>query len=323
MKAWTFDRYGSPDVLRLEDVPDPAPGPGEVLVDIRAAALNPYDWRILGSDPLVARVSLGLRRPRAGAILGADLTGEVVALGDGVTDLAVGDRVLGEVELGACAQRAVASADRLVVVPDGVTDIQAAAVPMAGQTAWKAVHAVGRVGAGDRVLVNGASGGVGTFAVQLAVAAGATVTGVCSGRNAELVRSLGAAAVVDYTATDFTEERTEYDVLIDTKGTHPLRRFLRTLVPDGRLVLVGGGGGKLLGPATQVLLGVLANHLQRRTIGVVGWKPNAADLAAVIGLVADGTVSPVIDRVVPLADVPDALRYLRLGHARGKVVIEV
>ncbi|WP_030176916.1 NAD(P)-dependent alcohol dehydrogenase [Spirillospora albida] len=323
MKAWTWARYGPPEVLTLQDVAEPAVGPDEVLVRVRAASVNPYDWRHLRADPHLVRMSAGLRRPRAGLILGADLAGVVERAGADVTGFRPGDEVFGEVALGAFAEAVAVPQDRLAVKPAGVPFERAGAVSMAAHTALQGLRDEGRLQPGQRVLINGASGGIGTFAVQIAKALGAEVTAVCSARNAELVRSLGADDVVDYTREDFTDRRGRYDLLMDIVGNRSLRGLRRPLAPGGTLVLVGGiaARGRLLGPMGQVLRGALATRFAGHRITTVRWKPNAGDLRYLAGLMETGTITPVIDRTYPFADVPEALRYVERKHARGKVAI--
>ncbi|MGH3390306.1 MAG: NAD(P)-dependent alcohol dehydrogenase [Actinomadura sp.] len=323
MKAWTWDRYGSPDVLTLRDMDEPEIARDEVLVRMRAASVNPYDWRHVRADPHLVRMSAGLRRPKAGLILGADLAGVVERVGDDVTGLRPGDEVFGEVPLGAFAEAVGVSQETLAVKPTDLPFERAAAVSMAAQTALQGLRDAGRISAGQRVLINGASGGIGTFAVQLAKALGAEVTGVCSTRNLELVRSLGADDTVDYTREDFTERSPRYDLLMDIVGNRSLADLRRVLKPHGTLVLVGGiaAGGRLLGPMAQVLRGALASHIVSHRIVSVRWKPNARDLRFLAGLIEAEKVVPVIDRTYPFVEVPEALRYLEQRHARGKVVI--
>ncbi|TMR07340.1 NAD(P)-dependent alcohol dehydrogenase [Actinomadura soli] len=324
MKAWSWDRYGPPDVLALKDVGEPAIARDEVLVRVRAASVNPYDWRHVGADPKLVRLSVGLRRPKPGLVPGADLAGVVERVGDEVTGLRAGDEVFGEVRLGSFAEMVAVPQNRLAVKPARLTFEQAASVSMAAHTALQALRDVGRIAAGQRVLVNGASGGIGTFAVQLARTFGAEVTGVCSTRNVELVRSLGADDVVDYTRADFTARKGGYDLLIDIVGDRSLARLRRPLTSRGTLVIVGGiasGRGRLLGPAAQVFRGALASPFVRQRIGTVHWKPNSADLRLLAGLMEDGRLTPVIDRTYPFDQIPEALRYIERGHARGKVAI--
>jgi NADPH:quinone reductase-like Zn-dependent oxidoreductase len=323
MKAWTWDRYGSPDVMTLRDFDEPDIAPDEVLVRVRAASVNPYDWRHLRADPQLARLSAGLRRPKAGWILGADLAGVVERVGDEVTGFHPGDEVFGEVTRGAFAEAVAVPQNRLAIKPAALSFEQAAVVSMAAHTALQGLRDVGRLSAGRRVLVNGAAGGIGTFAVQLAKALGAEVTGVCSTRNLELVRSLGADDVVDYTREDFTRQDQRYDLVMDIAGNRSLAEYRRVLTPRGTLVIVGGvtARGGLLGPARQILRGALVNPFVSQRIASVSWKPNAEDLRHLADLMEKKQVVPVIDRTYPFAEIPDALRYLEQGHARGKVAI--
>jgi NADPH:quinone reductase-like Zn-dependent oxidoreductase len=324
MKAWSWDRYGPPDVLTLKDVDEPGIAGDEVLVRVRAASVNPYDWRHVRADPKLARLSIGLRRPKPGLILGADLAGVVERVGDEVTGLRPGDEVFGEVRLGSFAETVAVPQNRLALKPAGLTFEQAASVSMAAHTALQGLRNVGRISAGQRVLVNGASGGIGTFAVQLAKTFGAEVTGVCSTRNVELVRSLGAEDVVDYTREDFTAREGRYDLLMDIVGDRSLAALRRPLTSRGTLVIVGGiasARGSLLGPATQMLRGTLAALFVRQRIVSVSWKPNSTDLRFLAELMEKQQIAPVIDRTYPFAEIPEALRYIERGHARGKVAI--
>ncbi|GAA2623482.1 NAD(P)-dependent alcohol dehydrogenase [Actinomadura fulvescens] len=324
MKAWSWDRYGPPDVLGLRDVDEPRIARDEVLVRVRAASVNPYDWRHVRADPKLVRLSIGLRRPRPGLVPGADLAGVVERVGDEVTGLRPGDEVFGEVRLGSFAEAVAVPHDRLALKPADLTFEQAASVSMAAHTALQGLRDVGGLAAGQRVLVNGASGGIGTFAVQLAKALQAEVTGVCSTRNLELVRSLGADDAVDYTREDFTERKGRYDLLLDIVGDRPLARLRRPLTSHGTLVIVGGIAsprGGFLGPAAQMLRGALASPFVSQRIGAVRWKPNSADLRFLAELMEKGQVTPVIDRTWPFAELPEALRYVERGHARGKVAI--
>jgi NADPH:quinone reductase-like Zn-dependent oxidoreductase len=324
MKAWSWDRYGTPDVLTLKDIDEPDIAPDEVLVLVRAASVNPYDWRHVQADPKLIRLSIGLRRPKPGLLLGADLAGVVEQVGDEVTGLQVGDEVFGEVRHGSFAETVAVPQDRLAVKPVRLTFEQAASVSMAAHTALQGLRDVGRISAGQRVLVNGACGGIGTFAVQLAKMFGAEVTGVCSTRNLELVRSLGADDVVDYTREDFTERKGRYDLLMDIVGDRSLTELRRPLTSRGTLVIVGGIAsprGGLLGPAAQVLRGALASPFVRQRIVTVSWKPNSTDLRFLAELMEREQITPVIDRTYPFAEIPEALRYIERGHARGKVAI--
>jgi len=325
MKAVVQERFGSPDVLQFVDVDQPEIGPDDVLVRVHAAALNPYDWHILRGDPYVARLmgTVGLTRPKP-RVAGVDGAGTVQAVGANVRGLRAGDEVLGRFE-GAFADYARAVADLVVPKPARLTFEEAAAVTMSGQTALRAIRDVGRVRAGHRVLVNGAAGGVGSFAVQIAAALGAEVTGVCSTGNVDLVRSIGAAHVVDYTKDDFTDGRVRYDVVQDNVGNHPLRRLRRAVTPTGTLVSNAGGppGGNLFGPIAAIVRMLAVNAVVRQRLRPLPDTWTREHLLAVTELVAAGQVTPVVGRTYPLADTAAAMRYLEQGHARGKVVVTV
>ncbi|MFF7978057.1 NAD(P)-dependent alcohol dehydrogenase [Streptomyces sp. NPDC007901] len=328
MKAIVQERFGPPDVLRTAEVERPEAGAGQVLVRVRAAAVNPYDWHMLRGDPYVARLmgGVGLTRPKS-RVAGIDAAGEVVAVGAGVGVLRVGDEVLGFCP-GAFAEYACTTADLLVPKPAGLTFEEAAALPMAAVTALRGLRTVGRMAAGRRVLVNGAGGGVGTFAVQIAVASGAEVTGVCSTRNVELVRSLGAAHVVDHTREDFTDRGERYDVVLDNVGGRPLRHLRRALTPAGTLVANGGGSpGHVFGALGSLLRIVAADPFVRQRLRPllpsVPDGPVHQELLDVTALVEAGRLTPVVDRTYPLADTAAGIRHVEQGHARGKTVITV
>jgi NADPH:quinone reductase-like Zn-dependent oxidoreductase len=328
MKAIVQERFGPPDVLRLTDTDRPGIGADQVLVRVRAAALNPYDWHMMRGDPYVARLmgSMGLTRPRS-RVAGIDAAGLVEAVGAEVRGLRPGDEVLGFCP-GSFAEYARTTAELLVPKPPCLTFEQAAAVPMAAVTALRGVRTVGRVRAGQRVLVNGAAGGVGTFAVQIAAALDAEVTGVCGARNADLVRSLGAAHVVDYAREDFTDGPVRYDVILDNVGNRPLVRLCRALTPTGILVANGGGSpGRVFGAVGAMLRLVAVNAFVRRRLRPIypaaPAGPTREDLLAVTALVEAGTVTPVVDRTYPLADTAAGVRHVEQGHARGKAVVTV
>ncbi len=323
MKAMVQDRFGPPDVLRLADTGLPVAGAGDVLVRVHAAALNPLDWHVLRGDPLVARLmGIGLTKPKA-RVAGVDAAGVVEAVGANVRGLRSGDEVLGFCR-GAFAEYACAAADMVVPKPASLSFEQAAAVPIAATTALRGIRDVGEVKAGQRVLVNGAGGGVGTYAVQIAAALGAEVTGVCSARNVELVRSIGAAHVVDYTTEDFTDGRTQYDVILDNVSSLPLTRLRGALAPKGTLVLNGGGSpGHVFGPVAGILRAVVANAFVSQRLRPLPSRQNREELLAVTGLIEDGKLTPVVDRTYPLADTVEGLRHVEQGHARGKVVVTV
>lgn len=323
MKAIVQDRFGPPDALRLADTDRPEVGAGDVLVRVRAAALNPADWHIVRGDPLVARLmGVGLTRPKS-RVAGIDAAGVVEAVGVNVRRLRNGDEVLGFCR-GAFAEYACAAADLVVPKPASLTFEQAAALPIAATTALRGIRDVGAVKAGQRVLVNGAGGGVGTYAVQIAAALGAEVTGVCSTRNVELVRSIGAAHVVDYTAEDFTDGRTRYDVILDNVSSLPLARLRAALTPKGTLVLNGGGSpGHVFGPVAGILRAAMANAFVSQRLRPLPTRQSGADLLAVTGLIEDGKLMPVVDRTYPLADTAEGMRHVEQGHARGKAVVTV
>jgi len=324
MKAIVQDRFGPPDVLRLADVDPPEIGPDDVLVRVAAVGLNPYDWHMVRGDPLVARLmgQMGLRRPSA-RVAGVDAAGEVTAVGPNVRELRPGDAVLGFCA-GALAEYARGKAEEVVPKPARLSVEQAAAVPMASLTALQGLRDAGGVRAGHRVLVNGAAGGVGTFAVQIATALGAEVTGVCSTTNVELVRSLGATDVVDYTAEDFTDRRARYDVILDNVGNRPLGRLRQALTPTGTLVLNGGGSpGRVIGAIAPMARAVVTDRFVRQRLRPFIAKPNQADLRTLTGLVDDGRLTPVLDRTYPMAATAEGLRHVEQGHTRGKVVITV
>jgi NADPH:quinone reductase-like Zn-dependent oxidoreductase len=323
MKAIVQDRFGPPDVLQLTDTDLPEVGADDVMVRVRAAALNPADWHILRGDPLVARLmGVGLTKPKA-RVAGIDAAGVVAAAGANVRRLRKGDEVLGFCR-GAFAEYACAAADMVVPKPASLTFEQAAAVPIAATTALRGIRDVGEVKAGQRVLVNGAGGGVGTYAVQIAAVLGAEVTGVCSTRNIELVRSIGVAHVIDYTKEDFTDGRTQYDLILDNVSSLPLTRLRQALTPKGTLVLNGGGSpGHVFGPVAGILRAVVANAFVSQRLRPLPSRQNREELLAVTGLIEDRKLTPVVDRTYPLADTAEGLRHVERGHARGKVVVAV
>lgn len=323
MKAIVYRCYGSPEVLALEEVAKPSPARNEVLVRIEAAAINPLDWHYLRGQPYFMRLFSGIGKPKV-TRLGVDFAGTVEAVGEDVTRFKVGDPVFGG-RSGALAEYVAVREDRaLVPKPENITFAEAAAVPVAAITALQAVRDKGGVRSGQKVLVNGASGGVGTFAVQIAKAYGAEVTGVCSTRNVELVRSIGADHVIDYKQTDFTQGAVRYDVVVDNVGNHPLLALRRVLEPEGVVVMVGGSSddpwiGPLLRPIGAA---VLSPFVSQRFAGILA-ELNPEDLGELGELLATGKVKSVIDRRYPLAEVPAAIEYLEEGRARGKVVIDL
>jgi NADPH:quinone reductase-like Zn-dependent oxidoreductase len=323
MKAIVHHRYGAPGVLELREVDPPALTDDGALVRVRAASLNPADWYAVTGTPYVARPVMGLRRPND-AVPGVDFAGTVEAVGAGVTDLQPGDAVFGGASSGALAEYVCVRWQTVAPKPANLTFEQAAAVPTAAVTALQGLRDKGRIRPGQKVLVNGASGGVGTFAVQLAKAFGAEVTGVCSTSNVDLVRSLGADQVIDYTREDFTRNGRRYDLLLDVAGSRPWRECRRVLSDKATLVLAGGPKtNRWLGPLGHVAGVRLASlGASQKTVFFIA-KFNQDDFLALHRLLEAGAVTPVIDRRYALSDLPEALRYLGDGHARGKVVISV
>jgi NADPH:quinone reductase-like Zn-dependent oxidoreductase len=322
MKAIVQDAYGSADMLRLDDVDAPEPGAGEVLVRVRAAGVDRGVWHLMTGQPYVARLAIGLRRPRH-RVPGMDVAGVVERVGAGVTGFAVGDEVLG-IGKGTYAELAVAPTAKLVLKPEGLPFEQAAAVPISGLTALHAVRDVGKVQAGQSVLVIGAAGGVGTYAVQMAKALGAAVTGVCSTAKSDLVRSIGADHVVDYTRDDVVDLGERYDVVIDIAGNRTLRRLRRVLAPKGTLVIVGGEeGGRWLGGIERNLWASLWSPFVGQRMRAFVSRERGEDIETLAQMIAAGTLAPVVERTFPLAETADAIRYLEGGHARGKVVVTV
>ncbi|MDG6107890.1 NAD(P)-dependent alcohol dehydrogenase [Dactylosporangium aurantiacum] len=326
MKAIVQDRYGPSDVLRLGEVEPLEAGPGEVLVRVHAASVNARDWHVMRGDPYLARLDFGLAAPKV-RIRGTDFAGRVEAVGAGVTRLRPGDEVFGETDAAFAEYVRVPETGALETKPANLTFEQAAALPLAGNTALMGLRDAAGLRAGQHVLVNGASGGVGTFAVQLAKALGARVTGVCSTRNLDLVRSLGADHVVDYTREDFTRAGdVRYDVVFDLVGNRSLADCRRVLTPTGTLVLSGGGvfeGGSLLGPIGLIARGRLVSRFVRHRVRVLTAVPSQENLATLRELAESGALTPVIDRTFPFGEAAQAVRYLEVEHARAKVVLTV
>jgi NADPH:quinone reductase-like Zn-dependent oxidoreductase len=322
MKAIAHHKFGLPDGLGLHDVDKPALTDDGVLVRVRASSVNPAEWFTVMGRPYVARPAMGLRRPKD-AVSGADFAGTVEAVGGAVTELRPGDAVFGGTSGGVLAE-CVCVRDTVVPKPANLTSKQAAAVPTAAVTALQGLRDKGRILPGQAVLINGASGGVGTFAVQLAKAFGAEVTGVCSTRNVDLVRSLGADHVVDYTREDFTRGGRRYDLLLDVAGNRSWSECRRVLGRDATLVVVGGPKtNRWLGPLGHVAGILLASRGASQRVVFFVAKFNRQDFLVLSELLEAGKVTPVIDRQYPLSELPEALGYLGKGHARGKVVITV
>lgn len=320
MHAITQHRYGTPEVLELTKLPIPEPDDGEVRVQVRAASINMFDWHMTTGTPRMARAVAGLRRPKA-TVPGADVAGVVDAVGAGVARFRVGDEVMGDIGDGSFAEYAVAAERLLVHKPAGVPFEQAAAVPLAGLTALQGLRDHAEVEAGQRVVVNGASGGVGTLAVMIAKALGAEVTAVCSTSKVDMVRDLGADRVIDYTTDDWTELVRDQHAVFDNAGTRGWRATSRTLAPGGVVVTITGPKHGLLGPMRELAFRKVASLGSGKRFTYVQAAIRTDDLDTLAGMLASGAIRPVVERTSPLAEVPDALRYVGAGHARGKIVI--
>ncbi len=324
MKAIAQYAYGGPEVLQLKDVDKPVAADGEVLVRVRAASVNPLDWHFMRGEPLVMRISSGLRKPKQ-ISAGVDFAGTVEAVGGSVKQFKPGDAVFGG-RSGAFAEYMSVPEDKQIVLkPANITFEEAAAVPIAAITALQALRDGGHVQSGQSVLINGAAGGVGTFAVQIAKSFGATVTAVCSTRNVEMVSEIGADEVIDYTKQDFTRSRQPYDLMIDIAGNHSWSECKRVLHPKSTFVIVGGLSKKpWLGPLSHsAALSVTSFRASQHVVPLFTAKLSKEDLVILQGLLEAGKIKPVIDRTYTLSETPEAIRYLELGHARGKVVITV
>jgi NADPH:quinone reductase-like Zn-dependent oxidoreductase len=319
MKAIIYRNYGSPDVLRLEEIEKPVPQDNEVLIEVRAASVNPLDFHLMKGTPRVARIMTGLLKPKV-TRPGVDVAGVVEAVGSNVTQFHAGDGVLGSCK-GAFAEYVCASEGALVLKPANLTFEQAAAVPVAAFTSLQGLRDKGRIQPGHKVLINGAAGGVGTFAVQIAKSFGAHVTGVCSTRNVEMVRSIGADYVIDYTQEDYTQSGQRYDLIFDTVGNHSLSDNRRVLGSKGALVMAGGPTDSLLGILLPPLRALVMSRFVSQTLVPFLARRRKEDLIIMQELLEAGKVTPVIDRTYPLSEASEAVRYLEEGHARGKVVI--
>ena len=323
MKAIVYCDFGPPDVLKLEDIEKPVPNDNQVLIKVRAASVNPYDWHFMRGIPYIMRIEAGLRKPKDRR-LGGDVAGQIDAVGKNVTQFKPGDEVFGLCS-GAFGEYCLGRS-KLAIKPANVTFEQAAAVPVAAITALQALRDKGKIHPGQKVLINGASGGVGTFAVQIAKSFGANVTGVCSGRNADMVRSIGADRVIDYTKEDFSKGEERYDLILDCVGTQPLLGFKRVLNPNGICVLIGGGGpdeGRWIGPMARPIKALILAPFIDQEMSMILAEVNQKDLTVLGDLMQSGKVTSVIDRTYPLSETADAMRYLEKGHARGKVVVTV
>ena len=322
MKAIVFERYGSAEVLELREIDKPTPKDNEILIQVRAASANALDWHRMRGEPYLVRMDGSWRRPKDSR-LGADLAGVVEAVGSEITLFKVGDEVFGS-RTGAFGEYVVTQGSAMAPKPAHMTFEQAAAVPVAALTALQGLRDKGRVQSGQSVLINGAGGGVGTFAVQIARAFGAEVTAVTSSAKLELVRSLGATHIIDYTREDFTRNGQRYDLVLDVGGGHSLSDIRRALTPQGTLVVAGGSGDNpLLGPLTGILQALIISRFVSQNLLAFIADANRDDLLALKELIESGKVTPVIDRTYPLEQVPEAITYLEQGHARGKVVVTV
>jgi NADPH:quinone reductase-like Zn-dependent oxidoreductase len=323
MKAIVQDKYGSADVLELRDVEKPHPGDDEVLIRVHAAGVDPGVWHLMTGLPYMVRVmGFGLRKPKI-RVRGTDAAGTVEAAGKNVTQLKQGDQVYGTCD-GSFAEYACAKAERFAPKPANLSFEQAAVVPVSGMTALNGLRNAGKLQPGQKVLIIGAAGGVGTYAVQLAKAFGAVVTGVCSTSKADLVRDIGAEEVIDYTREDFTDGMRQFDLILDTAGRRPLSHLRRALTPQGTLVIIGGEGGDrwLGGFQRQIFAPVRSLFTEQKLMGLIS-KECQQDLLSLKGLIEAGELTPVIDRTYPLSEAPQAIGFLEQGHARGKVVLTV
>ena len=323
MKAIVQDKYGSADVLELRDVEKPHPGDDEVLIRVHAAGVDPGVWHLMTGLPYMVRVmGFGLRKPKI-RVRGTDAAGTVEAAGKNVTQLKQGDQVYGTCD-GSFAEYACAKAERFAPKPANLSFEQAAVVPVSGMTALNGLRNAGKLQPGQKVLIIGAAGGVGTYAVQLAKAFGAVVTGVCSTSKADLVRDIGAEEVIDYTREDFTDGMRQFDLILDTAGRRPLSHLRRALTPQGTLVIIGGEGGDrwLGGFQRQIFAPVRSLFTEQKLMGLIS-KERQQDLLSLKDLIEAGELTPVIDRTYPLSEAPQAIGFLEQGHARGKVVLTV
>jgi NADPH:quinone reductase-like Zn-dependent oxidoreductase len=322
MKAVIQETYGSADVLQLREVPKPTPQDNELLIKVHAASVNAYDWHLMRAEPFIVRFAMGFFKPK-NPTLGADIAGVVEAVGKDITQFQPGDEVLGDLSscgAGGFAEYVTAPQEALILKPASMTFAEAAAVPMAAVTALQGLRDVGKLQAGQKVLINGASGGVGTFAVQIAKLLGAEVTAVCSTAKIDQARALGADHVIDYTQEDFTQSGKQYDLILGVNGSRSLADYERALTPTGIYVMAGGSNSQIF---SAVLLGSFKSKSGGQTMTSVSAKPNQTDLTFIRDAIVAGDISPVLDREYPLSQTADAIRYVENGHARGKVVINV
>jgi NADPH:quinone reductase-like Zn-dependent oxidoreductase len=324
MQAIVYRRYGSPDVLTFESIPKPIPTDDQILIKVRAASVNPADWHYMRGTPSIARIAFGLGKPKS-IRLGIDAAGQVEAVGRNVTKFKLGDEVFGKAR-GAFAEYALAIENEIAPKPTNLNFAEAAAFPVAALTALQALRDKGRIQSGQRILINGASGGVGTFAVQIAKSFGADVTGVCSSKNVDMIRSLGADQVTDYTQEDFTRGAERYDLILDNVGNRSLSECRRVMNPKGMYLLNGGGepdDGGLLGPVADTIKALLQAPFVSQSIASFVASINTRDLVILKELAEANKLKPIIDRQYTLSETADAIRYLEQGRARGKVIITV
>ncbi|MEK3981679.1 NAD(P)-dependent alcohol dehydrogenase [Psychrobacillus sp. FSL K6-2836] len=320
MRAIITTKYGSPDVIDLREVKNPIPNDDQVLVKIYAASLNYGNLVLLKGKPFLARFAFGLSKPKY-IIPGGDISGRIESVGKNVKHFKPGDEVFGDLSgcgWGGFAEYVTVSEHSLVLKPSNISFAEAAAVPMAATTALQSLRDKGKIKSGQKVLINGASGGVGTFAVQIAKSFGAEVTGVCSTRNLDIVKSIGADNVIDYTTEDFTKNTENYDLILAVNGYHPISAYKRSLSPNGNYVMVGGSGVQL---TQAMILGPLLSMTGSKKLGSFLQRPNQNDLIFIKDLLEVGKIKPVIDRYYKLSEVPNAFRYFEEGHTQGKIVI--
>ena len=321
MKAIVFTEYGSPDVLQLKTLEKPVPNDDQVLIKIHATAINPLDWHRMRADPFLVRFGEGFLKPK-NPLLGADIAGTVEAVGKNITDFHIGDDVFGEISAGGLAEYICVQEHKIAPKPVNLTFEESASTPVVAFTALQGLRDTGKIKLGQKVLVNGASGGVGTFAVQLAKSYGAEVTGVCSGRNADMVRSIGADHVIDYTKEDFTKNGQQYDLIYDAIGNRSASDYSRALKPNGRCVIAGFT--TMFHMIKLILFGMWITRRTDKTIGMMPVaSPNKKDLLIIKELLESGKVAPVIDKHYPLTETAEAMRYLETGRARGKVIVTI
>lgn len=321
MRAATINRYGSGEVIEIKEIKRPECGPNEVRVAVRAASINPYDWHQMTGKPLLMRIGGGIKKPKSNR-LGLDVSGVVESVGNNIRNLSVGDEVFGCAE-GAYAEYVCAKEDTLVKKPANISFEQAAAVPVGALTALQGLRDHGQLKPGQHVLVNGASGGVGTYAVQLAKYLGGKVTAVCSTKNTELVRSLGADYVVDYKKDDFTENNNAYDLILDNMGNRKIAHYKRCLTSAGTYVVIGAPKSKILGPVSHMLKSLIAFKFGSRRAAIFMAQQKRDDLELFSELLLAGTIKSVIDKTYPFDEISEAFDHLETGHARGKIVISI